>query len=138
MQNLRRCVPQALMYSSRPKARTAHIAPVRLADENLLFSGLRNLMRGVAQDLEYSSRPQARTAHVDSARLAHQNPLLVGGGTSSAAFRGARRKGRFVSGGSRAVRTFGVHLVRIGPVRLARENLLLAGCGTSSAELMYD
>ena len=64
MQNLRRFVPQALMYSSRPKARTAHIAPVRLAPENLLFSGLRNLMRGVAQDLEYSStrRPCAPCA----------------------------------------------------------------------------
>ena len=49
MQNLRRRVPQALMYSSRPKARTAHIAPVRLAPENLLFSGLRNLMHGVAR-----------------------------------------------------------------------------------------
>ena len=46
-------------------------------------------------------------------------------------------------GTSRAVRTFGVHRVRIGPARLARENLLLVGCGTSragvrTAELMYD
>ena len=31
------------MYSNRPKARTAHIAPMRLADKNPLFSGLRNL-----------------------------------------------------------------------------------------------
>ena len=35
--NLTRRVPRNLMYSSRPKARTAHIAPVRLAHQNLLF-----------------------------------------------------------------------------------------------------
>ena len=40
--NLVRCVPRSLMYSSRPKARTAHIAPVRLAHQNLRFRG-RNL-----------------------------------------------------------------------------------------------
>ena len=38
-QNLRRCVLQRLMYSSRPKARTAHIAFARLAPENLLLGG---------------------------------------------------------------------------------------------------
>ena len=36
------------MYSSRPKARTAHIAPARLAHQNLLFRGPRGLMRGGA------------------------------------------------------------------------------------------
>ncbi len=41
--NLVRCVPQVLMYFSRPKARTAHIAPVRLAHQNLRFRG-RNLV----------------------------------------------------------------------------------------------
>ena len=40
------------MYSSRPKARTAHIASRRLADENLLL-GERNLIRGVVQGLTY-------------------------------------------------------------------------------------
>ena len=43
-----------------------------------------------------------RPVRIGFARLAHQN-LLLEGGTSSAAFRGARRKGRFVSEGSCAV-----------------------------------
>ena len=38
MRNLMRCVPRSLMYSSRPKARTAHIASARLADENPLLA----------------------------------------------------------------------------------------------------
>ena len=38
-----RRVPQGLEYSSRPKARTAHVASGRLADENPLFEELRNL-----------------------------------------------------------------------------------------------
>ena len=39
MRNLMRRVPQVLMYSSRPKAHTVHVAPVRLAHQNLRFSG---------------------------------------------------------------------------------------------------
>ena len=69
MRNLTRRVPRSLMYSSRPKARTAHIGSVRLARENPRFSGKRNLMRCVPGRLEYSSRPKARTAHVGSAHL---------------------------------------------------------------------
>ena len=45
-----------------------------------------------------------RPVRIGFARLAHQN-LLLEGGTSSAAFRGARRKGRFVSEGSRTSST---------------------------------
>ena len=40
---------------------------------------------------------------------------------------GTRRKGRSVHRRSRAVRTCGVHLVRIAPVRLAHQNLLFKG-----------
>ena len=54
LRNLMRCVPQALMYSSRPKARTAHIAPVRLAPGNLRFDGLRNLRRRVSRSCDAS------------------------------------------------------------------------------------
>ena len=32
-----RCVPRSLMYSSRPKARTAHVGIARLAHQNPLF-----------------------------------------------------------------------------------------------------
>ena len=43
-----RCVPRSLMYTSRPKARTAHIDSARLAHQNPRFSGmLRNLVRDV-------------------------------------------------------------------------------------------
>ena len=61
-----------------------HIAPVRLAPENLRFDGLRNLMRCVPQDLEYSStrRPCAPCA---------SEPAFRGCGTSSAAFPGGSR-----------------------------------------------
>ena len=31
------------MYSSRPKARTAHVGSARLAPENLLLRGMQNL-----------------------------------------------------------------------------------------------
>ena len=41
------CVLQRLTYSSRPKARTAHIASGRLAGQNPRFGGMRNLMRGM-------------------------------------------------------------------------------------------
>ena len=66
------------MYSSRPKARTAHIDSARLAHQNPRFSGMRNLVRFVPGRLEYSSRPKARTAHIVIARLAHQNPRFSG------------------------------------------------------------
>ena len=79
------------MYSSRPKARTAHIAFARLAPENLLLGG-QNLTRGVARSLMYSSRPKARTAHIAFARLAPEN-LHLRGGTPHAVSRGASRAG---------------------------------------------
>ena len=47
MRNLVRFVPGRLEYSSRSKARTAHVGIARLADENPRFRGMRNLMRGV-------------------------------------------------------------------------------------------
>ena len=53
MRNLMRCVPQDLEYSSRPKARTAHVGPARLAHQNPRFSGMRNLMRRVPGRLTY-------------------------------------------------------------------------------------
>ena len=52
LQNLRRCVLQRLMYSSRPRARISHIDSVSLVDENPPLEG-RNLTRGVAQGLTY-------------------------------------------------------------------------------------
>ena len=66
------------MYSSRPKARTAHIGSVRLARENPRFGGRRNLTRRVPRSLMYSSRPKARTAHIGSVRLARENPRFGG------------------------------------------------------------
>ena len=65
--------------SSRPRARTAHIASRRLADENPhLYE--RNLMRRVPRGPMYSSRPKARTAHIGFVRLVHQNPRFSGAG----------------------------------------------------------
>ena len=73
MQNLMRRVPRSLMYSSRPKARTAHVGPVRLARENLRFIKAEpDALRSPRDSSQDQLRAQALT------RGAHQNLLLVG------------------------------------------------------------
>ena len=66
-----------LEYSSRPRARTAHIDSVRLADENPLLGG-QNLMRCVAQGLTCGHTLDVRLMRIDPAHLARENLLLRG------------------------------------------------------------
>ena len=78
-------------------------------------------MRCVPRSLmyvQYTSTPRA---------LRIRTRVFVGGGTSSAAFHGARRTDRSVSGGLRAVRSFGVPCVRCASRRLADENPRFGG-----------
>ena len=96
------------------------IAPVRLAHQN-------PRLRGAELRPLRSREAHVRPVRIASRRLADENPLLVGRNLMRRVLHGTRRKERSVHGCSRAVRTFGVHLVRIAPVRLAHQNPRLRG-----------
>ena len=133
MRNLMRCVPRSLMYSSRPKARTAHIGSVRLARENPLL-------------VDAEPRPLRSTgAHVHLVRiapvcLADENPRLMGAepdalhpvpqtknaaDPSSAVKGGKFRRGSAAQGECQASKRKGV--ARAGSLR--RQCLCRAGVG---------
>ena len=66
-----RRVPQGLEYPSRPKARTAHVGPARLAHQNPRFTGCRTSSAAFSR----GSRTPVRIA---SGRLADENPRFSG------------------------------------------------------------
>ena len=147
LRNLMRCVPRCLEYSStcRHRApcasepalwRVAEPRPLRCAGAHVLqytshLCALRTRTRaleGCGTSSAALRRRSCTPVHIAPVRLADENPRFRGlRNLMRCVLHGTRREGRSVPGGSRAVRTFGVHLVRIASRRLAHQNLRFKG-----------